>query len=85
MFENFFAKIAGKYVASKIDLQEDSKMDTKPWYQSKTIWTAVVGGLLGLYQAVSAVHALPAIPPFVFTLLGALGLYGLRTSDTKIG
>jgi len=85
MFGNFFAKIAGKYVAGKLNLQEDSKMETKPWYQSKTMWTAVVSGLVGVYQAVSTIHPLPPIPPFVYTLLAALGLYGLRTADTKIG
>lgn len=59
--------------------------ETKPWYQSKGIWTAIIGGLLGLYGAVSAIHPLPAIPTWVYTLLASMGLYALRTADTKIG
>lgn len=60
-------------------------MPTKPWYQSKTIWTAVVGALIGIYGAIAAVHPLPPVPSWVLTILGSLGLYGLRTADTKIG
>jgi len=60
-------------------------METKKWYYSKTVWAAVVGGLIGLYGAVSSIHPLPPIPQWVFTLLASLGLYGLRTADTKIG
>ena len=82
---DFIIKMIGRNVAEKLNLREDSKMETKPWYQSKTLWTAIVGGLVGIYQAVSAIHPLPAIPSFVFTLLSAVGLYGLRTADTKIG
>ena len=60
-------------------------METKPWYQSKTIWTAVIGALVGIYGAISSVHPLPAIPEWLLTLLASAGLYGLRTADTKIG
>lgn len=85
MFENFFAKIAGKYMSDKLGLQENNKMETKSWYQSKTLWTAIIGGLLGIYGAISTVHPLPPIPQWVLTLLASMGLYGLRTADTKIG
>lgn len=59
-------------------------MDTKTWYQSKTIWTAIVGALVGIYGAISTVHPLPPIPTWVYTILGSMGLVGLRTADTKI-
>ena len=81
---NVFSWIAGKFLKSKLDLQEDSKMESKPWYQSKGIWTSIIGGLLGVYGAVSAIHPLPPVPEFVYTLLGALGLYTLRTANTTI-
>jgi hypothetical protein len=82
---DFLVKMFGRKLEDKLDLQEDSKMDdTKKWYQSKGIWTSVVSGLIGIYQAVSVIHPLPPIPPFVFTLLGAMGLYALRTADKTI-
>ncbi len=84
MFENVIAKIAGKWIAKKTNLQE-GPMDTKQWYESKTIWTAVIGALVGIYGAISSVHPLPPIPSWIYSLLGAAGLYGLRTADTKIG
>lgn len=83
---DFILKWIGKDIAGKLQLQEDSKMDeTKPWYQSKGIWTAVIAGLAGIYQGISSIHPLPVIPQWVFTFLGAMGLYSLRTADTKIG
>lgn len=82
---DFIVKFFGHKIEDKLDLKEDSQMDTKPWYMSKGIWTAIVTGIVGTYQAVSLTHALPPIPPFVFTLLGAMGLYALRTADKNIG
>jgi hypothetical protein len=84
MIPNFVISFLGRHVGDKLDLKENQEMPTKPWYQSKGVWTAAIAGVLGLYQAVSAIHPLPAIPPFVFTLLSAMGLYSLRTADTKI-
>lgn len=90
MFENFLAKLAGKWLSNKLKL-EDGPMDTKKWYQSKTVWAGVVAVLVSLYNAVGSNlapalgHALPAIPDWIFTLLGALGIYGRVTADTKIG
>ncbi|ADH63650.1 hypothetical protein Mesil_1772 [Allomeiothermus silvanus DSM 9946] len=62
-------------------------MDTKPWYMSKTVWAALLTGLLGTYQGLDAAlnDALPNIPQWVFYVLTGLGLYGLRTADKKIG
>ena len=82
---DWILRIFGRKIADKIQLQEDSKMDSKPWYQSKTLWTAIVGGLIGIYGAVSTIHPLPAIPQWVLTILASMGLYGLRTADKSIG
>lgn len=81
---DFVIRLLGREISGKLNLQEGT-LDTKPWFQSKTIWTAVVAGLLGLYGAISSVHPLPLIPSWIYTLLSAVGLYGLRTADTKIG
>lgn len=82
---DFILRLIGRKIAIKIDLKENSQMETKPWYKSITIWSAVVAALLGVYGAVSSVHPLPPIPDWILKLLGATGLYGLRTADTKIG
>lgn len=54
-------------------------METKKWWQSKAVWTAVVAGVLGVLQAIGI-----TIPAFVFTLLAALGLYSVRVGDKPI-
>lgn len=81
----FVLKFFGKKVADKIDLKEDTQMETKPWYQSKTIWAGVAAALIGVYNAVGAVKSLPPIPDWIFTILGAIGIYSRATADTKIG
>ena len=57
---------------------------TKPWYQSKTIWIGIVAVIITAYNAASATFALPAIPEFVFGILGALGIYTRATATTRI-
>ena len=58
---------------------------TKPWYQSKTVWAAVITAVLGAIQPVSASMGHPiAVPLWIIEVLTGLGLYGLRTGDTKL-
>lgn len=83
MFESLLAKIAGKWIAKKADLQE-GPMETKKWYQSKGVWTGVVTVLLAAYGAAAPQFNLPHIPEWVFTLLGAAGIYSRVTADAKI-
>ena len=59
-------------------------METKKWYQSKSVWAGVVAVLVAGYNTASAQFGLPVIPDFVFGILGALGLYGRVTSTTQI-
>lgn len=83
---DFILKIFGHKIADKLDLKENSQMDdTKPWYQSKGIWAGVVAALVGLYNAIGAVKHLPPIPDWIFTVLGAIGVYSRATADSKIG
>lgn len=81
---DWLLRIVGKKIGNKIDLQEDSKMETKPWYQSKTIWAAVVTGLIGIYNGIASVKSLPAIPEWIFPILGSIGVYSRATSTTTI-
>lgn len=82
---DFVLKIFGRKIADKLNLQEGTLEDTKPWYQSKTIWAGAVAALVGVYNSIAAVKALPPIPDWVFTILGAIGIYTRATADTKIG
>ncbi len=60
-------------------------MDTKKWYQSKTVWAAIVSVILGAVQPISAAFGHPVtIPSWVFELLGGMGLYSLRVGDQPI-
>jgi uncharacterized membrane protein len=48
-------------------------------------WAGVVGGIIVAYNAIAPQIHLPAIPEFVYALLGAIGVYSRVTADTKIG
>jgi len=52
----------------------------KAWWKSKTVWTSVVAGVVGVLQAVGVVEAVPDV---VWTLLAAFGLYGVRDAVGK--
>lgn len=59
--------------------------ETKPWYLSKTLWSAILAIALTVYNALAPVQHWPEIPEQVYALLAAFGLYGLRTANTTIG
>lgn len=89
MFDNFFASIAGKFVSSKLKLQEGPPMPSKPWYESKTIWSDVVTVLLSILglvdKYVTGGHIVSS--PFysmALTFLGAMGIYGRTTATTTV-
>ena len=52
----------------------------KAWYKSKTVWTSVIAGVVGVLQAVGVIEAVPEV---VWTLLAAFGLYGVRDAVGK--
>ena len=52
----------------------------KAWYKSKTVWTSVIAGVVGVLQAAGVVEAVPEV---VWTLLAAFGLYGVRDAVGK--
>lgn len=90
MFDKFFARLAGKVVANKLDLMEDSKMESKPWYKSKTIWSDVatiavaIVGFADVHFAHGQITANP-IYQGVLALLGGMGIYTRANATTKIG
>ena len=52
----------------------------KAWWKSKTIWTSVVAGVVGVAQAAGVIEVVPEV---VWTLLAAFGLYGVRDAVGK--
>lgn len=89
MFEAFFAKLAGKFLHHKLELTEGT-LPTKPWYRSETIWSDVltiviaIVGFVDVYVTHGKIVSSP-IYGTILTLLGAMGIHGRLTSDTKIG
>ena len=59
-------------------------MDTKKWWQSKTIWVGILGVLIVAYNTASATFGLPPIPEFIYGILAALGIYTRATTTTTI-
>jgi hypothetical protein len=55
------------------------KTNIKEWYKSKTVWTAIITGVLGVIEALGL-----NIPNEVFVFLGSFGLYSLRTATKEI-
>ena len=52
----------------------------KAWYKSKTVWTSVIAGVVGVAQAAGVIEVVPEV---VWTLLAAFGLYGVRDAVGK--
>lgn len=86
---NWILSLVGKKIAKKLDLQE-GVVETKKWYQSKTILSDIVTILVALYASIGATLAptmgwtLPPIPEWVFVILGAIGIYGRKTASATI-
>lgn len=78
--KNLIAKIIGKRLKKEVDKMEDSKK----WYTSKTIWAGIVAILIAAYNTGSSSFGWPPVPDWVFTLLGAIGIYGRKTAETTI-
>lgn len=60
-------------------------MEGKRWYQSKSVWVAIVAAVLGAVQPISTAAGHPiVIPSWVYEVLAGFGLYSLRTGDKPI-
>jgi hypothetical protein len=79
--KNLIIKKAAKKFADKLDLQEGPMEEGKSWWKSKGVISGIAAVLLGTYEAVRINLApqvgwhIPEIPPVLFTVLGALGIY----------
>lgn len=88
---DLFLLAVARQIAKKIKLKEDKQMETKEWYKSKTIWAGIITILITIYNTVRPLLLqffgvnLPEIPSWVYTILGALGIYGRVSADKKIG
>jgi|TARA_B110000285_G_scaffold183939_1_gene208309 esterase/lipase superfamily enzyme len=52
----------------------------KEWWKSKTIWTSVIAGAVGVLQAAGVVDQ---VPELVWTILASFGLYSVRDAVGK--
>lgn len=74
MLQKFFAKLAAKLVARKLNLKDGPMEDKKKWFQSKTIWAAVYVISRMAYDGVRTllIPSLPEIPQIVETIMDTL-------------
>lgn len=82
-------RMIGKKLAKKLnfegDIMPEETIKSKPWYQSKAVWSAIIMAFVGGIQPISAALNHPiAIPLWIIEVLTGLGLYGIRTADSKI-
>ena len=82
---------SGREAVQRILTKEEKRMpvlNDKPWYQSKTIWSAILIVITGILQAAGVdLGANPAavdtIYQVIYTVAGGFGLYGLRDAVGK--
>lgn len=79
--------LIGKKLSKVLNLKEGNmaEEEKKPWYKSKGVLTGVVTVLIAAYNAAVGQFSIPAIPEWVYVLLGALGIYSRVVADKKIG
>ena len=63
---------------------DEKTLEKKPWYQSKTLWMGVASVAVAAYNAVAQNFGTPAIPEWIFAILGAVGVYGRSTATTTL-
>jgi uncharacterized membrane protein len=63
-------------------------METKKWYQSKTIWAGIITALIGAAEAICTQFGFSLVSNPIFgvvtSILGVLGVYSRATSNTVI-
>lgn len=64
-------------------------METKKWYQSKTIWMGIVTAVIGAVETICRLFGVDLSTVWWFGIvvfiLGACGIYGRVNTTTKIG
>jgi len=85
MLRYFIAKLIGKKILRGLKLEEGTAMETKKWYTSKAVWSAVIMVILGAVTPISSAFGHPVIvPDWVINVLTGLGIYGIRAGDKTI-
>lgn len=80
----WIANLAGRFLKSKLKLEEGQMEDTKKWWKSKRIWNGVAIVVIGAYETAALQFGFPSIPPFVYSILGGLGIVLNKTSTAVI-
>jgi len=65
-------------------MAETRLVGSKNWYTSKRIWNGVAIVLIGAYESAAVYFGFPNIPPFIYSLLGAVGIVLNKTSTQVI-
>lgn len=89
--KEWIIKLVAANAAKKLKLVEGTPMENKKsWYQSKNVWNGIITVIVGAYEMVAVSLApqfgwtIPPIPPIIFTILGALGIYTRVTATKQI-
>lgn len=78
-------KYVGKKISQKLELQEGNAMETKKWYQSKAVWSAILMVIVGAVQPISSSFGHPiTVPQWIIDVLMGMGIYGVRTGDKPV-
>ena len=78
-------KIIALKLVKEMKTEMETEQTTKAWYKSRTVWTAIIGVLLGAVQPISSALGTPVeVPIWIYEILGAFGLYTLRAGDKSI-
>lgn len=85
MIKEFLAKMIGRKIVNDLKLEEGTALETKKWYTSKSVWSAILMVIVGGVQPISQAFGHPVeVPGWIINVLTGLGIYGIRTGDTPI-
>jgi hypothetical protein len=66
-------------------LKEDSEMEGKKWFESKTIWMAVIQGAVGVFAAVVTANPALATVGWVLLAKSVLDILLRMVTDKPVG
>lgn len=87
---DFVLRFFGKRIGEDLNLQEGKMDETKPWYQSKTIWSDVatiaitIVGFVDVHFTGGKIATSPYYQG-ILALLGGMGIYTRANATAKIG
>jgi len=87
---NFINKLIQKIVISRAvkavnNFFKGGQMDgTKKWYQSKSIISGILTGVIASYNLLAPQLGWPLIPEWVYAILASTGIYSRITATTTI-